>query len=194
MKLFKQTALGALTIALFMNLTSCEKEEDRQKVNVYAKTDIPGTGAQIAPAPSPSTGTAKLSVNYDKRTKILNYSISWTGLSDSVIAVRLNGPAPLGYSALNRAFAVAATDSSNFNTTLYTVLQQTTGTSSKAMAPSTGSFTGSVLIDNVLLKEEDLLNQYYYITLHTKTILPVPGASRFFFRWFGEVRAQVVFQ
>ncbi|PZR25017.1 MAG: hypothetical protein DI535_19855 [Citrobacter freundii] len=194
MKLFRQTALGALTIALFMNLTSCEKEEDRQKVNVYAKTDIPGTGAQIAPTPSPSTGTAKLSVNYDKRTKILNYSITWTGLSDSVIAVRLNGPAPVGYSALNRSFSVAPSDSSNFNTTPYTVLQQTTGTSPKAMAPANGSFTGSVLIDDVFLKEENLLNQYYYITLHTKTILPVPGASRFFFRWFGEVRAQVVFQ
>jgi hypothetical protein len=194
MKLFKQTALCALAIALFINLTSCEKEEERQKVNLYTKTDIPGTGAQIAPNPSPSTGTAKLSVNYDKRTKILNYSISWTGLTDSVIAIRLNGPAPVGYSALNRAFAVAAGDSSSFNTTPYIVLQQTTGTSPKALSARDGSFTGSVLVDDVVIKEEDLLNQYYYITLHTKTILPVPGASRFFFRWFGEVRAQVLFQ
>jgi len=194
MKLFKQTAWAALTIALFINLTSCEKQEDREKDNIYAKSDIPGTGAQIAPVPSPSTGTAKLSVNYDSRAKTLNYSISWTGLTDSVIAIRLNGPAPIGYSALNRTFAVAPGDSNSFNTMPYTALQQIIGASSRALYPKDGSYTGSVQIDDIVLKEEDLLNQYYYITLHTKTYLPVAGASRFFFRWFGEVRAQIVFE
>src|SRR6218665_290166 len=162
MKLFKQTAWAALTIALFINLTSCEKQEDREKDNIYAKSDIPGTGAQIAPVPSPSTGTAKLSVNYDSRAKTLNYSISWTGLTDSVIAIRLNGPAPIGYSALNRAFTVAAGDSNSFSTTPYTVLQQITGTSPKALSPKDGSYSNSVLVDDVVIKEIDLLNQYYY--------------------------------
>lgn len=194
MKLFKLTALGSLSFALFMGLSSCEKESERQKINLYTKTDIPGTGAQIAPNPSPSTGTAKLSVSYDKRTKILNYTIAWSGLSDSVIAIRINGPAPKGYSALNTAFTVAPADSSSFNTTPYTVIQATTGTSSRPLAPASGSFTGTLFIDDVKAVEQDLLNQYYYITLHTKTTLPVPGASRFFFRWFGEVRAQIVFQ
>jgi len=194
MKLLKLTSLGLLSFALFMGLSSCEKESERKKVNVYTKSDIPGTGAQIAPTPSPSTGLAKLSVNYDKRTKVLNYTISWSGLSDSVIAVRLNGPAPVGYSALKLPFTVAAGDSTNFNTTPYIVLQQATGTAPRALLPSTGSYTGSYAMDEVTGKEMNLLNQYYYVTLHTKTTLPVPGASRFFFRWFGEVRAQVVFQ
>ena len=194
MKLFTLTALGSLSFALFMGLTSCEREAEKQKVNVYTKTDITGTGAQIAPNASPSTGLAKLSVNYDKRTKLLNYTITWSGLTDSVIAIRLNGPAPVGFSALKTGFTVAAGDSNSFNTTPYTVIQQTTGVSPRPLAPAAGSFTGSLPIDEVVAKEMDLLNQYYYVTLHTKTILPVPGASRFFFRWFGEVRAQVVFQ
>ncbi|MET0464462.1 MAG: CHRD domain-containing protein [Chitinophagaceae bacterium] len=194
MKLFRSTALGFLSFALLMGFSSCEKESEQKKVNYYTKSDIPGTGAQIAPTPSPSTGLAKLSVNYDKRTKILNYTISWSGLSDSVIAVRLNGPAPIGYSAIRTPFTVAAGDSTSFSTTPYIVLQQTTGTAPRALLPSTGSFTGAYTLDEVTGKELNLLNQYYYVTLHTKTTLPVPGASRFFFRWFGEVRAQVVFQ
>ena len=194
MKLFKLTALASLCFALFVGLSSCEKEAEKKKVNFYTKTDIPGTGAQIAPTPSPSAGLAKLSVDYDKRTKILNYTISWSGLSDSVIAIRINGPAPRGYSALATPFNVAAGDSTSFFTTPYIVIQQTTGTPPRPLAPSTGSFTGTLLIDGVRAKEQDLLNQYYYVTLHTKTTLPVPGASRFFYRWFGEVRAQVVFQ
>jgi hypothetical protein len=194
MKLLRLTTLGFLSLALAMGLFSCEKEAERQKVNVYTKSDIAGTGAQIAPTPSPSTGVAKLSVHYDKRTKLLNYTISWSGLSDSVIAVRLNGPAPVGYSALKIPFTVATADSASFGTTPYIVLQQATGTAPRALLPSTGSYTGSYYLDEVTGKEVNLLNQYYYVTLHTKTTLPVPGASRFFFRWFGEVRAQVVFQ
>lgn len=194
MKLFKLTVLASLCFALFLGLSSCEKEAEKKKVNYYTKTDIPGTGAQIAPTPSSSAGTAKLSVNYDKRTKMLNYTVTWSGLTDSVIAVRINGPAPVGYSAIKSPFTVAAADSTSFNTTPYIVIQQTTGVSPRPMAPSSGSFTGSLLIDGVRAKEQDLLNQYYYVTLHTKTTLPVAGASRFFFRWFGEVRAQIVFQ
>ncbi|MCG2615609.1 CHRD domain-containing protein [Terrimonas sp. NA20] len=194
MKLFRLTALGFLSFALFMGLSSCEKESEKKKVNFYTKSDISGTGAQIAPNPSPSTGLAKLSVSYDKRTKVLNYTISWSGLSDSVIAVRLNGPAPIGYSALRNPFTVATGDSTSFNTTPYIVLQQTTGTAPRALLPSTGTFTATFPIDEVTATELNLLNQYYYVTLHTKTTLPVPGAARFFFRWFGEVRAQVVFQ
>jgi len=194
MKLFKLTASACLCFTLFMGLSSCEKDEEKDKVNLYVKTDIPGSGAQIAPTPSPSAGTAKLSVDYDKRTRILNYAITWSGLTDSVIAIRINGPAPVGYSAFRTPFNVAAGDSSSFNTTPYIVLQQATGSSPRAMAGASGSYTGTLTVDDLKVKEQDLLNQYYYVTLHTKTILPVPGAARFLFRWFGEVRAQIVFQ
>jgi hypothetical protein len=194
MKLFKLTALGLLSFALFMGLSSCEKESEESKVNVYTKTDIPGTGAQIAPNPSPSTGVAKLSVYYDKRTKKMDYTVSWSGLTDSVIAIRINGPAPKGYSAISRTFTVAAADSAKFETTPYTPIQVVAGTTPKALYPSTGSYTGVLYIDDVKAVQQDLLNSYYYVTIHTKTTLPVPGATRFFYRWFGEVRAQVVFQ
>lgn len=194
MKMPKLTACNFFLLALILGLSSCEREAEKQKVNVYTKTDIIGSGAQIAPDASPSPGLAKLSVHYDKRTKVLNYTIEWSGLTDSVIAIRLNGPAPVGYSALNLGFQVPAGDSAKFATTPYTTLQQTLGSDPKALAPPAGSFKGSLIIDDLIAKEQDLLNHYYYLTLHTKSLLPIPGAGRFLLRWFGEVRAQIVFQ
>jgi len=193
MKTFKLIVLTAVCFALIITLPACEKQPDREQPDFYTKDNIPGTGAQIAPVASPSTGTASLSISYDRKAKLLNYIITWTGLSDSVIAVRVSGPSPAGYSALRLPFVVAAGDSSSINTTPYIVLQQNTGTASRALAPASGSFTGALTVDGYKVTEENLLNQFYYVTLHTKTILPIPGAGRFLYRWFGEVRAQIAF-
>lgn len=198
MRLFRLTVLGSLSIALLAGLASCEKDSEKEKVNYYAKSDIPMTGAQIAPTPSPSTGTGKLSVTYDKRGKVLNYTLSWTGLSDSVIAIRLNGPAPTGYSALDPTFNPPTNpvpaNWGLYTTTPYKVIQVFTGTAPKALYPATGSFTGSINIDDVKVRELDLLNNLYYFTIHTKTMLPVAAPGSYLYRWFGEIRAQVVFQ
>lgn len=202
MKLFKLTVLASLCFALFAGLSSCEKDAEKDRVNVYMKSDIPMTGAQIAPTPSPSAATGKLTVSYDKRVKTLNYTVSWTGLSDSVMAIRLSGPAPVGYSSLRAGYSPASLTADT--TTPYTVFQQVAGsvlvsTNTSAVVstkklPPTGSFSGSVVIDGVKLKEADLLNSMYYITVHPKTTLPGTPPASLFYRWFGEIRGQVKFQ
>jgi CHRD domain len=194
MKLFKLTVLASLCFALFMGLSSCEKDSEKDKANLHIKTDIPVTGAQIVPA-SPSPGTGKLSINYDRRNKVLNYTITWTGLSDSVVAIRINGPAPSGFSALNTSFTGASP--TLYTTTPYIVIQQFTGATTapfKPLYPSTGSFSGTLSVDGVKVKEQDLLNNLYYFTIHTKTVLPGSPPASLFFRWYGEIRAQINFQ
>lgn len=194
MKFSKLTALSTLCIALLAGFSSCEKESEKTKVFFYTKSDIPMTGAQVVPA-TPSSGVGSLSVSYDKRSKVLNYSMTWTGLSDSVIAIRINGPAPTGYSSLNTAFTGA--NPTSYTTTPYLVIQQFTGGTSapfKPMFPSAGTYSGSLTVDGNKFKEADLLNHQYYVTIHTKTILPVASPGNLLYRWFGEIRAQIVFQ
>jgi hypothetical protein len=192
MNFFKLTASASLCVALSAAIISCQKDDIKDRENAYAKSDILMTGAQISPSASPSTGTGKLTVNYDKRTKVLNYVITWSGLSDSIIAIRVNGPAPVGFSSLNPAFTGASPTS--FTTTPYNVIQQFTGTAPKAMLAASGTYTGTLSVDDVKVKEQDLLNSLYYVTLHTKTTLPIAAPGSFLYRWFGEVRAQITFQ
>lgn len=192
MKLFRLTALASVCLGLVLALASCEKDDEKNKVHFHAKSDIPATGAQIAPTQSPSAATGKLSVSYDDRTKVLNYSISWSGLSDSVIAIRLNGPAPSGYAALDPTFTGA--NPTAVATSPYKTLQIFTGTAPRSLYPATGSYTGSVNVDNVKIREQDILNGLYYFTIHSKTTLPISGQGAFLYRWFGEIRAQVIFQ
>ena len=178
-----------------MIFSACEKDSEKDKANLYQKSDIPVTGAQVAPNGTPSSGLGTLTVSYDRRERLLNYTISWSGLSDSVVAVRVNGPAPIGFPALNPAFTGASPTS--YTTTPYVVLQQFTGQTSapfRPLYPSSGSYTGTLQVDGVKVKEQDLLNGLYYVTLHTKTILPVASPGNLYYRWFGEIRGQIVWQ
>lgn len=195
MKLTQLTALALLCFVLSASFSSCEKDSEKDKMYAYSKSDIPITGAQIAPSPSPTSGLGTLSVSYDKRGKLLNYTINWSGLSDSVVAIRINGPAPVGFSALNAAFTGA--NPTLYTTTPYIVLQQFTGATTapfKPLYPSMGSYTNVLQVDDVKVKEQDLLNGLYYVTIHTKTILPIAAPGSFLYRWFGEIRAQIRFQ
>lgn len=195
MKLFKLTALATFCLALTSTFTSCEKDSEKDKVNAYSKSDIPVTGAQVAPVASPTTGSGSLSVSYDKRVGIINYNLTWSGLSDSVIAIRVCGPAPVGYPVLNPSFTGA--NPTGITTTPYVVLQEfngvTTQAPTKAFRAASGSYTGTLLVDGVKVREQDLLNGLYFITVHTKTTLPVSGSGAFLYRWFGEIRGQIRF-
>ncbi len=200
MKLLKLTALPVLFFSVLF-ITSCEKGENHNKPFEYVKGDIPITGAQVAPTPSPSSATGKLNVSYSKKTKVLTYSLSWSGLSDSVMAIRISGPAPAGYGSFKSGYSPAAATADT--TTPYNVLQQVAGSvlssanstlvTSTRKLPATGSYNGSVLIDGVKLKEQDLLNNLYYITVHPKTVLPGTAPASLFYRWYGEIRAQIHF-
>jgi hypothetical protein len=191
MKFLKLTALSLLSLSFIVSMTSCEKDSEKDRVNKYTKSDIVVSGANIFPA-SPSPGLGKLTVNYDKRSKQLSYSLTWTGLTDSVIAIRINGPAPVGFNSLNAGFTGA--NPTAFATTPYNVIQAILPSGSRPLYPSTGSYSGTLAVDGFKVKEADLLNNLYYLTIHTKTILPGSPPNSLFFRWFGEIRAQIVFQ
>jgi hypothetical protein len=162
MKLLKLTAFCSL---LFVILSSCEKEAELQKVNVFTKDDIIMTGAQNRPV-STSTGSGLLSVYYDKRAKSLGYKITWFGLSGNPTGISLYGPAPEGYIAFNNNLTPA---SPVFNATV-------TGLT------ASGTITGGIYVDNIVVKEQSLINNLYYFTIRTAAW---PG---------GEIRGQVKFQ
>lgn len=121
-----------------------------------AKKGIALTGAQEVPAVNPS-GSGTLDVSYDKSTKTLTYKATWTGMTDSVTMMHFHGPATRGANA----------------GVLYPIHEFTPGTA--------GTANGTVKLDEVKLKEADLLGGKWYYNIHTKTH---PG---------GEIRGQVEF-
>lgn len=169
MKLLKLTALIPVCLAVCTVFTSCEEDSELDRVNSYVKTDIPLTGAQVAPVPTNSTALGKLSVGYDKRHKVLNYEISWTGLRDTITGITIFGPAPAGYASASVKQAVPA-----FTSDLKA--------NQRNFPYAAGSYKGSVNVDDVVVKEQDLLNYYYYMVIRTKAFTS------------GEIRAQIKFQ
>ena len=108
------------------------------------KKGIALTGAQEVPAVSPS-GSGTLDVSYDKTTKTLRYSATWTGMTDSVTMMHFHGPAEKGANA----------------GVLYPIRDFTPGTS--------GTASGTVKLDEAKLKEADLLGGKWYYNIHSKT-------------------------
>jgi hypothetical protein len=160
MKLIKLTAFSLFLLASVLTLSSCEKDAEAKKTYLYAKTGIPMTGAQNVPA-STSSAVGSLDVTYIKGTRQLSYKFSWTGLTGAPTGVGIYGLAPLGY-------AVSPT------TPIQTIAL--TGLT------ATGSYSGTLLVDGVVIKEQDLLNGLYYVLIRTAAN---PG---------GEIRAQIKFQ
>lgn len=215
MKLFKLTAFSSILFTVLFSLNSCQNDDELAKTTDFAKTSIVMSGAQVVPA-STTNGLGSMDVTYSRTTKILTYKLNWSGLSDSVIAIRVNAPAPVSFSALNLSFP-AWTATPGFRpfadtTTPYANIQQFTngifaspslGVSAKGLYAASGSYSGTLLVDGVKVKEVDLLNGLYYVTVHTKTLTgiltpPIPTAAEVQnatrYRWYGEIRAQIVFQ
>jgi len=120
------------------------------------KKGIALTGAQEVPAISPS-GSGTLDVSYDKSTKTLTYTAMYTGMTDSVTMMHFHGPAEKGKNA----------------GVVYPIPDFSKGTA--------GTASGTVKLDEVKMKEAELLGGKYYFNIHTKTH---PA---------GEIRGQVVF-
>jgi hypothetical protein len=167
MKWIRLTGSSFLAFALFLLFSSCEKDAETKKVYAYSKTNIPMTGAQVTPAvnPSPTAATGNLTVSYDKRTRILNYTFTWAGLTSVPIAVGIYGPAPVGYAALT-------------STGLAPALQSLSVSGLKI----DGSITGALTVENVKIKEDELLDDLFYVQISSASY-PT-----------GEIRAQVKFQ
>ncbi|MEI9911661.1 MAG: CHRD domain-containing protein [Bacteroidota bacterium] len=162
MQLLKLTVLSSLLLALAVSFTSCEKDSEQDRVINYVKSGIVMTGAQETPA-TPSAAQGSLDVTYSKATKTLTYKFTWSGLADTITGIHIHGLAPTGYAAA--------------------IVQNILTTKNEAAFPFRGgSYSGLFYADGVKVKEEDLLNHFYYLNIHTKTY---PS---------GEIRGQIRFQ
>jgi hypothetical protein len=114
-----------------------------------------------------AAGLGSMEVFYSKDTRILSYSVSWSGLTGAVTAMHIHGKAPVGFAA--------------------GVFQNIITSSGGIFTPGSsyginGKVSATLLVDGVTIKEEDLLSGQYYMNIHTAAN---PG---------GEIRAQIVFQ
>ncbi|HEX4876138.1 MAG TPA: CHRD domain-containing protein [Chitinophagaceae bacterium] len=165
MKLLKLTALPLFVFSLLLVLASCEPDAEMKKTTDFQKLGIPLTGAQETPA-VPSTAIGTMDVFYSKETRILTYKVSWTGLTGSVAAAHIHGLAPTGFAApVVQTFSTSA-------------IVRCSSSSTTAC----GTYSGTLLADEIVVKEQDILNGVYYVNLHTATY---PG---------GEIRGQIRFQ
>ena len=144
MKLLKLTAIFAVLSVFVLTIVSCEKESEKKKSNFFIKNGIVMSGANENPAVTTSA-SGIFDVWYDRRTHILNYVVTWGGLSSNPTGFHIHGTAPVGFNA------------PVIQTFVLTGLKQS------------GTYTGNVLIDGVKFKESDLLSGLYYINMHTTT-------------------------
>ncbi len=167
MKLIKQAAFPIFVFLIMLGLTSCESDQELKKTTDYSRKNIALTGAQETPA-TPSTALGSMDVSYSKETKILNWSVNWSGLTGPVSLMHIHGQAPVGFSAgVVQNIITASNGLATPNATLY---------------PATGKFSGTLQVDGFVVKEQELLNGMYYMNIHTATY---PS---------GEIRGQIVFQ
>jgi hypothetical protein len=147
MKAFKSLAV---LLVLSSVLSGCEKwkdiihkEKEKEEKNVYSRENLPVNGLQEVPQrETPAAGT--MSVSYDKKTKMLKYSVNWSNLTGIPVGSHIHGTAPKGMNAgIKHDFT--------------------------ALLPkvTSGSITNSVMVDGVAIKEDSLLKGFYYINIHT---------------------------
>ena len=161
MQLLKLTVLSSVLFATALSFTSCEKDAERKTVE-YLKSGIPMTGANEAPVTN-STALGSLDVYYSKNSKLLSYKVTWQGLADTIVGMHIHGLAPQGYSTA--------------------IVQNILTVKNEAGFPFRGgTYSGTLNVDGVVIKEENILNGFYYLNIHTKTY---PG---------GEIRGQIRFQ
>lgn len=128
----------ALSLFIFSSCTT-----DKLNDEIYTVSNLPLSGLQEVPQRLTS-GNGTMDLVYNKETRLLSYTVRWNSLSGPVVQAHIHGTADKGFNA--------------------GVLQDWTSAISKTVA---GTYTGTVLIDGVVFKEEDLLLGRYYVNIHT---------------------------
>jgi len=179
MQLLKLTAFTTILFAIAISFVSCEKDAERKKTQEYIKSGIPMTAAQENNPANVSSALGTLDVYYAKNSKILSYKVTWSGLTDSVELMHIHGLAPSGYNAgVVHNIIVPGTPNGTLGLGIFA--QKTSA--GKYNFSNSGTLSASVTVDDVKIKEADLLNGLYYLNIHTRTY---PG---------GEIRGQIKFQ
>ena len=150
----KLTAL-LLSLPLFI-LISCKSTEELEKENIYYATALPMSSSQETPAFT-SSATGTIDANYNRLTKTLSYKITFSGISGTGATVaHIHGLGEPGVMA--------------------GVLQTFVG----FPTTTSGTYSGTLLIDGVKFTEEYLLGGRYYMNIHSTA---KPG---------GEIRGQLI--
>ena len=149
MKLIKLTVLFSLFI---LGMSSCERREWEDYV--VENNNILMSGGQEVPANS-SAAQGKIEANYNKITKTLSYKVTWSGLSGNVTGFHIHGATDPGFNA--------------------GVIQNFSG---YPTGPA-GTYSGYVVADGQVFKEEEILGGKLYVNIHTALY---PG---------GEIRGQL---
>ena len=121
-------------------LLSCTDPEEFEKENTYVGT-ITMTGAQETP-PVTTAATGTIEATYSKLSKTLSYKVTFSGLSGNATMAHIHGPGEVGIKA--------------------DVLQTFT-----FPAKTSGTYSGTLFMDGIKIKEEELLAGRYYINIHT---------------------------
>lgn len=141
MRLPKLTAI--FFVLSIVVIISCKSTAEVEEDNIYYGV-ITMSGAQETP-PVSTTATGTIDANYNRLTKTLSYSITFSGLTDSAVAAHIHGTGEAG------------------------VLAGVMQTFNNFPRRKAGSYTGSIFIDGVKFTEEDLLAKRYYVNIHSKT-------------------------
>ena len=162
MKWFKLIAVSTVLSGLMIIVASCEKESDEIAASIITKS-LPMSAAQEVPT-NPSTATGTIDLTYNRDTKVMSYKVTWSGLTDTLIAMHIHNTADPGFNAA--------------------VLQNIITSSNGIAAPGpkfilSGTISATLYIDGQVFKEENLLANKYYMNIHTKKY---PG---------GEIRGQL---
>ena len=97
-KLFSKRALLALCLGASLFVVSCDKDDDDDFNEETYEISGDASGSQEVPAVTTSA-TGNLSGSYNSRTNVLNYTVTWTGLSGIATAAHFHGPASTGENA-----------------------------------------------------------------------------------------------
>ena len=178
MNKLKLTAFFFISIIVSAVLFSACKTDNVFKRDLFvSKYFIPMNGSQNVPANS-STATGTIDVVYARDTRLLTYTINWSGLSGPPFNVNTTTAPAIGiYGTADAGFM--AVPVAPFATYLNGIVQAiTTGFASAA----SGSYTGQLFVDGVNVKEADLLNNKFYVMIRTSAF---PA---------GQIRGQIDFR
>ena len=156
--------IGVLLMATVLNACNNDIESD-----VLVANGLPIDGSQQLP-PKAVAGTGTVDVTYNRAIKTLYYTVKWNGLTGAPVSSGSVG------------FGIYGSAAKGFRAPSQIVMFD------KFTTAASGTYSGSVFIDGVTLKEADLLQGLYYINIPTAAnpVNPANPAAN------GEIRGQIV--
>ena len=186
MNKLKFTGLFSFLIATTFFIVSCEQDNDEAPRYSYLNRTL--SASQVV-GPTTATSSGKLEGTYDSETHTLTYRVTLRGLTKpltgTTAAIHIHAFADSGYTAIptpNFANGIAQIFTSGW------VVDSTSTT--PPPPPNSYILNGTLFVDGLVIKEEDLLAGKYYIDVHNADF-PAPPTTNPLGR--GEIRGQLKF-